>query len=100
MGLEFLLHVCFNLCFRELEFQYVHCEMSNTLDVVGFLDIAEVASPPTLSRHLILPTSTRERSAKPESNGGEGIEQCWGAWFGFAVKASNESLCINISIVY
>ncbi|KAK7115448.1 integrator complex subunit 14-like [Littorina saxatilis] len=56
---------------KELDFQCVHREMSNTLNVAGFLDIAEVASPPTLSRHLILPTSTRERNTKSDSNGGE-----------------------------
>ena len=80
----------FQLCFRELEFQYVHCKMSNMLDVVGFLDIAEVASPPTLSRHLILPTSTRERSVRSENNGVEGMQQHLDAWFHLTVEASRQ----------
>ncbi|KAK7501745.1 hypothetical protein BaRGS_00007176 [Batillaria attramentaria] len=53
---------------RELDFEYVHREMSDKLEVAGFLEIAEVASPPTVSRHLVLPISTRERSAKTDAD--------------------------------
>ena len=37
------------------DFEVVEATISNTIDVLGFLTIAEVASPPLLSRHLILP---------------------------------------------
>jgi len=37
------------------DFDVVEATISNTIDVLGFLTIAEVASPPLLSRHLILP---------------------------------------------
>ncbi|XP_076444143.1 integrator complex subunit 14-like isoform X2 [Babylonia areolata] len=56
---------------KELEFQYVHREMWETLTILGFLDLGEVASPPTLSRHLVLPTSTKERNTKQDSANGE-----------------------------
>ena len=37
------------------DFEVVEATISDTIDVLGFLTIAEVASPPILSRHLILP---------------------------------------------
>lgn len=52
---------------QEREFEFVHREMSDKLEVAGFLEIAEVASPPTVSRHLVLPTSTRDRSANTDT---------------------------------
>jgi hypothetical protein len=63
----------FSLClYREADFQSIHQQMSDKLEIVGFLDIADVASPCTLSRHLVLPTSTREK-IKIESNSTEGV---------------------------
>lgn len=53
---------------READFLSIHHQMSDKLEIVGFMDIADVASPPTLSRHLVLPTPTRDRNMKPESN--------------------------------
>ncbi|KAJ8304198.1 hypothetical protein KUTeg_017781, partial [Tegillarca granosa] len=46
------------------EFELVHKEVSSTLDVLGFLDIADVAGPQTLSRHLVLPRTIKDRQKK------------------------------------
>ncbi|KAL8613427.1 hypothetical protein ACOMHN_057147 [Nucella lapillus] len=56
---------------QELEFEHIHREMADTLTIVGFLEIAEVASPPAISRHLVLPTSSKERNAKQDTANGE-----------------------------
>jgi hypothetical protein len=37
------------------DFEVVEAAVSDEIDVIGFLTIAEVASPPVLSRHLVLP---------------------------------------------
>lgn len=57
---------------REAEFQIIHKEMSDKLEIVGFLEIAEVASPATVSRHLVLPISTRDRSATKAADSNQG----------------------------
>lgn len=53
---------------KDLDFEFVRRTMWDKLEIVGFLEIAEVASPPTVSRHLVLPTSTRERPAKTDTD--------------------------------
>ncbi|XP_041364746.1 integrator complex subunit 14-like [Gigantopelta aegis] len=40
--------------------------LSNTLKICGFLDIADVSSPPTISRHLVLPVGTKEKENENE----------------------------------
>ena len=45
--------------FRTDEFEQVSVEVSKSLEILGFLDIADVSSPPMLSRHLVLPMSTK-----------------------------------------
>lgn len=54
--------ICFSCRFHE--FESVHKEVSSTLDVLGFLDIADVAGPQTLSRHLVLPRTLKDRQKK------------------------------------
>lgn len=39
------------------DFEYVEAVISDDLDIKGFLTLADVASPPVVSRHLILPWS-------------------------------------------
>lgn len=42
--------------------------VSNNLQICGFLDLQDIASPPTLSRHLVLPIANKEKSeTKTES---------------------------------
>ncbi|XP_005092704.1 integrator complex subunit 14 [Aplysia californica] len=49
--------------------------VSEKLEIVGFIDIKDVGSPPTIARHLILPRSIREKAAdakdKENKNGKE-----------------------------
>lgn len=39
------------------DFSSIRCEAKEDIEIVGFMDIGEVASPPVLSRHLMLPVS-------------------------------------------
>lgn len=39
------------------DFSTVRCEANQDIRIIGFMDIAEVASPPVLSRHLMLPVA-------------------------------------------
>ena len=52
-------HICVRSCdvCRDHDFEHVTREPSNELRICGFLDIADLASPPYLSRHLLLPVS-------------------------------------------
>ncbi|CAG2223853.1 Integrator complex subunit 14 [Mytilus edulis] len=49
------------------EFEHISVDISKTLEILGFLDIADVASPPMLSRHLVLPMSTKNIKKMEES---------------------------------
>lgn len=49
----------YTVFFRTDEFEHISVDISKTLEILGFLDIADVASPPMLSRHLVLPMSTK-----------------------------------------
>lgn len=33
----------------------VHCKISKDITICGFIDLVDVASPPAVSRHLVLP---------------------------------------------
>lgn len=35
--------------------EVVHCKISKEITLCGFVDLVEVASPPAISRHLVLP---------------------------------------------
>ena len=45
------------------QFEHVKKEVSSTLEVLGFIDIGDMASPQTLSRHLVLPQPSRENKS-------------------------------------
>ncbi|XP_022335197.2 integrator complex subunit 14-like [Crassostrea virginica] len=48
------------------EFDEVHQEVDSSLEILGFIDIADIASPQALSRHLVLPLPSKE--PKPSDN--------------------------------
>lgn len=35
--------------------------VSDKLEIIGFIEIKDIGSPPTVARHLILPRSTKEK---------------------------------------
>ena len=43
---------------RAHDFEHVHKTVSDVIQVIGFLHIGDIASPPYISRHLCLPVST------------------------------------------
>lgn len=40
---------------RQFDFKKIKKDVSSVLDIIGFINIADIASPPSVSRHLILP---------------------------------------------
>jgi len=40
---------------RQLEFKKMKKDISSVLDIFGFMNISDIASPPSVSRHLLLP---------------------------------------------
>lgn len=46
------------------DFEWTIAEMSDTIEICGFLDIADVSNPPTLSRHLVLPLASPKPSGE------------------------------------
>ncbi|KAK3606008.1 hypothetical protein CHS0354_025040 [Potamilus streckersoni] len=42
---------------KQHEFELVQKSICSTLDICGFLDLHDISSPPTLSRHLVLPAA-------------------------------------------
>lgn len=40
---------------RQLEFKKMKKDISSVLDIIGFMNISDIASPPSVSRHLLLP---------------------------------------------
>lgn len=43
--------------------QVTHCKISKELTLCGFVDLLDVASPPAVSRHLVLPIHSTQRNA-------------------------------------
>ena len=43
---------------RDHEFERVEKSVSRVIEICGFIDITDIASPPFVSRHLLLPTGT------------------------------------------
>ena len=35
--------------------EIIHCKISKDITICGFIDLTDVASPPAVSRHLVLP---------------------------------------------
>ena len=50
------------------EFEVIEATIDDTLDVKGFLTLADVASPPIVSRHLVLPSVTSSGSSTPSAD--------------------------------
>lgn len=48
--------------FRVHEFEHVKKVASREIRICGFIDIADIASPPYISRHLVLPIGTSQSS--------------------------------------
>lgn len=49
------------------DFENIDVTIGPTLEICGFLDIADVASPPILSRHLVLPTIKEKPKDEPSA---------------------------------
>ena len=62
----------FRLCFclnRQHEFEYVKKTVWKELEICGFIDIKDVANPPHVSRHLVLPLPAPSSPVKSETHG-------------------------------
>lgn len=49
------------------DFENINVDIGSTLEICGFLDIADVASPPIISRHLVLPTAKEKPKEEPST---------------------------------
>ncbi len=52
---------------KSKEFDTIEADIEDTLDVKGFLTLADVASPPVVSRHLILPFTSLPSEDDPRT---------------------------------
>jgi len=64
-----VLIMCLCCLTREHEFEYVKKTVSKDLEICGFMDIKDIANPPHISRHLVLPLPVTSSSVKPEAFG-------------------------------
>ena len=58
--------LCLN---REREFEHVKKTVAKELEICGFIDIKDIANPPYLSRHLVLPLPVTGSPVKSEAHG-------------------------------
>ena len=65
--------------------------IGSTLEICGFLDIADVASPPILSRHLVLPT------IKEKLKEGKFLESCS---LGSVFFLIDDNFVVSLTAVY
>ncbi|XP_064607763.1 integrator complex subunit 14-like [Liolophura sinensis] len=56
----------------ETEFTKIQQTVSDELSIIGFLDIADIASPQIVSRHLVVPSSSQRKEKSAEENGNAG----------------------------
>lgn len=49
------------LIHRESEFVSICKRVSDKLEICGFMDLQDIASPPTVSRHLVLPVASKQK---------------------------------------
>ena len=54
---------------REHEFEYVKKTVSKDWEICGFIDIKDIANPPYISRHLVLPLPVTSSPVKSEALG-------------------------------
>ncbi|CAL1538840.1 unnamed protein product [Lymnaea stagnalis] len=57
------------LFIRHLDDGKVTYTVSDKLEILGFLDIKDIGSPPTVARHLVLPRSTKEKTDAKDKDG-------------------------------
>ncbi|KAK3098993.1 hypothetical protein FSP39_025008 [Pinctada imbricata] len=50
------------------EFDHIKKEVSSSLEVMGFIEIGDAASPQTLSRHLVLPLPSKDSKVSSDSS--------------------------------
>lgn len=58
----------------EDEFTSTNKQVSDKLEICGFMDLQDIASPPTVSRHLVLPVANKQKHISTDSNGEKGKE--------------------------
>ncbi len=44
------------------DMEIVHCKISKDINICGFVDLVDVASPPAVSRHLVLPVHSANKA--------------------------------------
>jgi len=44
------------------DMEVIHCKISKDITICGFVDLIDVASPPAVSRHLVLPVHSPNKS--------------------------------------
>ncbi|XP_077989090.1 integrator complex subunit 14-like [Glandiceps talaboti] len=49
---------------KQHDFETISREVSSELQVCGFIDVSDICSPPTISRHLVLPVTTKDTKGK------------------------------------
>ncbi|GFR69232.1 von Willebrand factor A domain-containing protein 9-like [Elysia marginata] len=57
---------------RDIDEERETYNISDKIDIIGFLDIKDIGSPPTIARHLILPRSMKDRDRE---NGGNSTSE-------------------------
>ncbi|XP_013403665.1 integrator complex subunit 14 [Lingula anatina] len=61
---------------RQQDFKNVHKTVNEVISICGFLDSTDVASPPFISRHLVLPRAiTKEESHDKEESKADGKDE-------------------------
>lgn len=54
---------------REHEFELVKKTVSRDLEICGFIDVKDIANPPHIYRHLVLPLPLTSSPVKTEGHG-------------------------------
>ncbi|XP_053405722.1 integrator complex subunit 14-like isoform X2 [Mercenaria mercenaria] len=60
---------------KENEFVSVHTTVSDKLEICGFMDLQDIASPPTVSRHLVLPVASKQKQNNTDITGEKGKDE-------------------------
>lgn len=58
------------------DFENVRSTVSDVLEICGFMDVQDIASPPTVSRHLVLPVAGKQRQINTATadTAGDGVK--------------------------
>ncbi|XP_059151327.1 integrator complex subunit 14-like [Physella acuta] len=57
---------------RQLDDGKMTFTVSDKLEIIGFIEIKDIGSPPTVARHLVLPRSTKEKGDTKDKEGKSG----------------------------